>query len=98
MVKVQIVDWDLIGSDDLIGETLIDLENRYYSRHRATCGIARRYDEYVSSLLPRICLHVDTRKIPQLITMSQTTDIRLTAFFKDNLGTPTPEWLNQSGF
>ena len=49
MVKVQIVDWDLIGSDDLIGETLIDLENRYYSRHRATCGIARRYDVYVVS-------------------------------------------------
>jgi len=47
MVKVQIVDWDLIGSDDLIGETVIDLENRYYSRHRATCGIARRYDVYV---------------------------------------------------
>jgi len=46
MVKVQIVDWDLIGSDDLIGETHIDLENRYYSRHRATCGIARRYDTY----------------------------------------------------
>ena len=48
MVKVQIVDWDLIGSDDLIGETHIDLENRYYSRHRATCGISRRYDVYVS--------------------------------------------------
>lgn len=47
MIKVQIVDWDLIGSDDLIGETHIDLENRYYSRHRATCGIAQRYDTYV---------------------------------------------------
>jgi len=46
MVRVQIVDWDLIGSDDLIGETHVDLENRYYSRHRATCGIAARYDMY----------------------------------------------------
>ena len=46
MLKVQVIDWDLIGSDDLIGETHIDLENRYYSRHRATCGIARRYDVY----------------------------------------------------
>jgi len=61
MVKVQIVDWDLIGSDDLIGETLIDLENRYYSRHRATCGIARRYDEYVSSLL-RLFVYTVTRE------------------------------------
>ena len=48
MVKVQIIDWDLIGSDDLIGETHIDLENRYYSRHRATCGIASRYDLYAA--------------------------------------------------
>ena len=44
LLKVQIYDWDLIGSDDLIGETHVDLENRYYSRHRATCGIAQKYD------------------------------------------------------
>lgn len=34
-----------IGSDDLIGETKIDLENRFYSKHRATCGIALKYEE-----------------------------------------------------
>ena len=42
MLTVQVLDWDLLGSDDLIGETKIDLENRFYSRHRATCGIATR--------------------------------------------------------
>lgn len=47
LLTVQILDWDLVGSDDVIGETKIDLENRFYSKHRATCGIARRYDEYV---------------------------------------------------
>nr|CAD7193654.1 unnamed protein product [Timema douglasi] len=29
MLTIQILDWDLVGSDDLIGETRIDLENRY---------------------------------------------------------------------
>ncbi|KAH7976872.1 hypothetical protein HPB52_020818 [Rhipicephalus sanguineus] len=46
LLNVQIYDWDLLGSDDLIGETKIDLENRFYSRHRATCGIPRRYETY----------------------------------------------------
>ena len=41
-VYLQLMDWDMVGSDDLIGETRIDLENRFYSRHRATCGIATK--------------------------------------------------------
>ncbi|XP_076124796.1 fer-1-like protein 4 [Alosa pseudoharengus] len=40
-----VYDHDLVGSDDLIGETRIDLENRFYSRHRAGCGIALYYDK-----------------------------------------------------
>ena len=50
MLTVQIYDWDLVGMDDLIGETKIDLENRYYSRHRAVCGISAKYDPWVSPL------------------------------------------------
>ncbi|KAG0439507.1 hypothetical protein HPB47_016617, partial [Ixodes persulcatus] len=46
LLNVQIYDWDLLGSDDLIGETKIDLENRFYSRHRATCGISQKYETY----------------------------------------------------
>lgn len=45
MLNVQVLDWDLVGSDDLIGETKIDLENRFYSKHRATCGLAYKYEE-----------------------------------------------------
>lgn len=45
LLTVQVLDWDLVGTDDMIGETKIDLENRFYSRHRATCGLAKKYDE-----------------------------------------------------
>ncbi|XP_075881234.1 fer-1-like protein 4 isoform X2 [Nelusetta ayraudi] len=41
---VRVLDHDLVGSDDVIGETRLDLENRFYSRHRATCGLALYYD------------------------------------------------------
>ncbi|KAK2840231.1 hypothetical protein Q5P01_013971 [Channa striata] len=39
LLSVVIYDFDLVGGDDLMGETRIDLENRFYSRHRATCGL-----------------------------------------------------------
>jgi len=35
---------------------------------------------------------------PPQVLMATQTDIRLTASFQDNLGKPTPERLNQSGF
>ncbi|XP_052775587.1 otoferlin-like isoform X2 [Mya arenaria] len=44
LLSVQVYDWDLVGMDDLIGETKVDLENRYYSRHRATCGVGKKFD------------------------------------------------------
>ncbi|XP_018611397.2 fer-1-like protein 4 [Scleropages formosus] len=44
-LTLMVFDHDLVGSDDLIGETHIDLENRFYSRHRAGCGIALYYDK-----------------------------------------------------
>ncbi|KAJ8255189.1 hypothetical protein GJAV_G00202030 [Gymnothorax javanicus] len=43
LLIVSIYDHDTIGSDDLIGETRIDLENRFYTRHRATCGLPSEY-------------------------------------------------------
>lgn len=47
MLTVGVYDWDLVGSDDLIGETKVDLENRFYSKHRATCGLQDSYATYV---------------------------------------------------
>uniref|UniRef100_A0A803YS11 Fer-1 like family member 6 n=1 Tax=Meleagris gallopavo TaxID=9103 RepID=A0A803YS11_MELGA len=44
LLTVLIYDHDFVGTDDLIGETKIDLENRFYSRHRATCGLQSQYE------------------------------------------------------
>ncbi|XP_032874769.1 fer-1-like protein 6 [Amblyraja radiata] len=44
LLTIGIYDFDMIGKDDMIGETKIDLENRFYSRHRATCGLPYRYE------------------------------------------------------
>ncbi|KAL3320563.1 hypothetical protein Ciccas_000767 [Cichlidogyrus casuarinus] len=46
ILKIKIFDYDMIGTDDLIGETKIDLENRFFSRHRATCGLASAFDNF----------------------------------------------------
>ncbi|XP_069508332.1 fer-1-like protein 4 [Ambystoma mexicanum] len=43
-ILISVFDHDMVGSDDLIGETKIDLENRFYSKHMANCGIASQYD------------------------------------------------------
>lgn len=43
MLEIQVWDFDAATADDLIGETRIDIENRFYSRHRAHCGIASVY-------------------------------------------------------
>ena len=48
MVRIQVFDWDMLSGDDLIGETYIDIENRFYSKHRASCGIQTNYTTYVA--------------------------------------------------
>ena len=44
LLTIQVHDWDLVSFDDFIGETKIDIENRYYSKHRPTCGLPISYD------------------------------------------------------
>ena len=42
---VRVRDYDLLMSDETIGETYIDLENRFMTKHRATCGLPLAYNE-----------------------------------------------------
>lgn len=66
MLTVAVYDWDLVGTDDLIGETKIDLENRYYSKHRATCGVSQTYSMYEQSFpCPVSCLDPCLSHLPR---------------------------------
>lgn len=40
---ISVFDWDLIGTNDKIGETAIDLENRYLSKYKAWCALPHSY-------------------------------------------------------
>ena len=40
---ITVMDYDVATADDLIGETTIDLENRFFTKHRASCGIDGHY-------------------------------------------------------
>ena len=44
ILKVEVWDYDTLSADELIGKTIIDLEDRFYSQHRATCGLQRKYE------------------------------------------------------
>ena len=44
-LKIAVVDHDIIGRDDVIGETTIDLEQRVLTRYHATVGCAKFYSK-----------------------------------------------------
>jgi hypothetical protein len=43
---IRVKDWDLLTTDDVIGQTTIDLENRFLSKYRATCGLPLQYNAW----------------------------------------------------
>jgi len=42
---IKLKDYDLITSDEVIGETWIDIENRLLTKYRASCGLPEQYNE-----------------------------------------------------
>lgn len=41
---MKVMDYDLVSADDLIGETVIDLENRLLSLRHAIVGLPATYN------------------------------------------------------
>ncbi|XP_056658393.1 myoferlin isoform X3 [Monodelphis domestica] len=42
-LKISVYDYDTLTRDEKVGETIIDLENRFLSRFGSNCGIAEQY-------------------------------------------------------
>uniref|UniRef100_A0A8C3KKZ4 Myoferlin n=1 Tax=Calidris pygmaea TaxID=425635 RepID=A0A8C3KKZ4_9CHAR len=42
-LKISIYDYDTLTRDEKVGETIIDLENRFLSRYGSHCGIPQQY-------------------------------------------------------
>uniref|UniRef100_A0AAQ5Y546 C2 domain-containing protein n=1 Tax=Amphiprion ocellaris TaxID=80972 RepID=A0AAQ5Y546_AMPOC len=57
-LRVMLYDHDMLTKDEKIGETLIDLENRFLSRYGALCGLPQTYcvsgvNQWRDQLTPR---------------------------------------------
>uniref|UniRef100_H2UZL9 Myoferlin n=1 Tax=Takifugu rubripes TaxID=31033 RepID=H2UZL9_TAKRU len=42
-LKISVYDYDLLTRDEKVGETIIDLENRFLSRYNSYCGLPQTY-------------------------------------------------------
>ncbi|XP_042326048.1 dysferlin isoform X4 [Sceloporus undulatus] len=61
-LKITLYDYDLLSKDEKIGQTIIDLENRFLSRFGARCGLPQTYcisgpNQWRDQLRPSQLLH-----------------------------------------
>ncbi|CAF1410887.1 unnamed protein product, partial [Rotaria sordida] len=78
LIRIQLWDWDMTSFNDMIGETKIDIENRWFSFHRATCGLPKRYDSAGYNTWR------DTKKPTIILTeLCRTTHINVPVYMAD---------------
>ncbi|XP_063257326.1 dysferlin isoform X4 [Prinia subflava] len=62
-LRVTLYDYDLLSRDEKIGETVVDLENRFLSKYGARCGLPQTYcvsgpNQWRDQLRPSQLLHL----------------------------------------
>ncbi|KAM4710242.1 dysferlin [Discoglossus pictus] len=62
-LKITLYDYDVLSKDEKIGETVIDLENRFLSKYGARCGLPQNYctsgpNQWRDQLRPSQLLHI----------------------------------------
>nr|XP_046236936.1 dysferlin isoform X2 [Scatophagus argus] len=82
-LRVMLYDHDMLTKDEKIGETVIDLENRFLSKYGAMCGLPQSYcvsgvNQWRDQLTPRQLLHrlCDRRNLPKPVYQDDVVHFR----------------------
>ncbi|KAH0521359.1 Myoferlin [Microtus ochrogaster] len=87
-LKISVYDYDTLTRDEKVGETIIDLENRFLSRFGSHCGLPEQYC-VTQGLVPE---HVETRTLHSTFqpNISQGKLQMWVDVFPKSLGPPGP--------
>ncbi|XP_056883020.1 dysferlin isoform X2 [Takifugu flavidus] len=82
-LRVMVYDHDMLTKDEKIGETVIDLENRFLSKYGALCGLPQSYcvsgvNQWRDQLTPRQLLHrvCERRNLPKPVYQEDAVHFR----------------------
>ncbi|XP_054916786.1 dysferlin isoform X6 [Poeciliopsis prolifica] len=82
-LRVMLYDHDMLTKDEKIGETLIDLENRFLSKYGATCGLPQSYcisgvNQWRDQLTPRqlLCRLCERRNLSKPVYEDEAVRFR----------------------
>lgn len=74
-LQVVVYDHDLVTRDEKIGETVIDLENRFLSKYGAMCGLPQSYCVYVEASIHPFLHCSKAIKHNQIVPISYQTEV-----------------------